>query len=928
MTTTNTNIVPNELNITINTSIPGYPKIKYNPSMTIKNIGKDKKVQFDPLVKLNKEVINKVPEDLREKQFFDKGYFDSLVNETLIQTSSNPAKNLNQANYYGYIDNNIKITLQTIFPDDSVIYIGDKPYVIADVQWTSGDRKIDTKFKEEEIDPDKITDPYLYSAIVKDDIVSGQQQLASLSPALIYGNHYSGPLDSGRGVTGSFGPGPAGPLPSGPGEPLPPGGPLPPGPSGTTITPIINISMTGPAAPPIAPIINITNPPPTPLLIGLTGPAASTSLVPYTGVTNNNYYYYYGPNKKLLISDSESDEDDKDDVEDTGPTIVEISNSSAFKTGITIDINTLSKRKLNEAVFKKTNYYNLLNMLYQTNTNPSMAEMINTKLSETTNTRVKNTNITYSQSAYNKSLKNFHMLANSGGGDCFFIALSDAINLYNNDIYNRVTTPNQTIISYDFTSQNGVIKYGIDKPFNVNILRQIVSDFYFASLNDPKYQGIINTANANTDILNDLVAEGYDEFEQNNNYQILPREQKFTVYIDFISQIYNSNDNFLVYLPTEEYINENVERFNPIRPFLPLTDVDQELAREYFLSTRYWGDQFAITAICRALQLNVIVLSYDNPQKTSVVSIDYGVFRQDDHNNCNDWNKYLFLFHYSNHYELMSFDYFYRMQKDKYNWDIIEKPKYIFNKNDPEFPPFYLIFFIYGCKYFGLEPYQKESFSWYPAIMTQIDEIVNAILQDDSQYTKSGTPKNELFIRYFNQFFIKNQMNPNKIAINSLINNSLLPNSQSNNQLILKRGGNLQYPNNYGNPMYGNPMYGNPMYGNPMYGNPQYGSPYLARNMLKQNYDQSKLAYYITIDMELYPGTEMSPEIKKQLKCRQKWNTVRKAWANFRGLPYVTQPIYAFYTPENKKDTRDNTRKNLNNTKPRNGGTRKNRTNK
>jgi hypothetical protein len=69
---------------------------------------------------------------------------------------------------------------------------------------------------------------------------------------------------------------------------------------------------------------------------------------------------------------------------------------------------------------------------------------------------------------------------------------------YNNDIYNRVTTPNQTIISYDFTSQNGVIKYGIDKPFNVNILRQIVSDFYFASLNDPKYQGIINTANANT----------------------------------------------------------------------------------------------------------------------------------------------------------------------------------------------------------------------------------------------------------------------------------------------------------------------------------------------------------------------------------------------------------------------------------------------
>ena len=150
--TTNTNIVPNELKITINTSIPGYPKIKYNPSMTIKNIDKDKKVHFDPLVKLNKEVINKIPEDLREKQFFDKGYFDSLVNETLIKTSSYPAKNLNQATYYGYIDNNIKITLQTIFPDDSVIFIGGNPYVIVDVLWTNSNWKVDTKFKEEEID--------------------------------------------------------------------------------------------------------------------------------------------------------------------------------------------------------------------------------------------------------------------------------------------------------------------------------------------------------------------------------------------------------------------------------------------------------------------------------------------------------------------------------------------------------------------------------------------------------------------------------------------------------------------------------------------------------------------------------------------------------------------------------------------------------
>ena len=152
------NIVPNELNITINTSIPGYQKIKYNPTMTIKNISSDdRKVNFNPLVKLSKVFIDNTPEDLRQKQFFNKGLFDSLNNYTLVQNSSSRAKNLNQASHYGYIDNNIKVTLNTIFPDDSVIYIAGNPYVIADVQWTSGDWRVDVKQKKEEIDINKIT---------------------------------------------------------------------------------------------------------------------------------------------------------------------------------------------------------------------------------------------------------------------------------------------------------------------------------------------------------------------------------------------------------------------------------------------------------------------------------------------------------------------------------------------------------------------------------------------------------------------------------------------------------------------------------------------------------------------------------------------------------------------------------------------------
>jgi hypothetical protein len=136
------NTIPKQLNITINTSIPGYQKIEYKPSMTIPDISKDdKKIMFDPLVKLDKNYVDKVPEELRKKQFFNEGLFNSLLNFT----NSQKAKSLLEATDKGYIDNNIKITLDAIFPENSVLYINKNPYVIADVEWKSGNWKIVNK---------------------------------------------------------------------------------------------------------------------------------------------------------------------------------------------------------------------------------------------------------------------------------------------------------------------------------------------------------------------------------------------------------------------------------------------------------------------------------------------------------------------------------------------------------------------------------------------------------------------------------------------------------------------------------------------------------------------------------------------------------------------------------------------------------------
>jgi hypothetical protein len=152
--------IPDQLNIIIRTSIPGFQEIEYKPSMTIKDID-EKDVKFNPLIQLKQYVVNKIPEEYRIKQFFNKGLFQSLLN----YTGSIPAKNLIQAMRYGYIDDNINVTLNSIFPVGSVIHIDKKPYVIADHQWTTGDWKIK----------------------------GSQTELSQLPKSVIIGNNYSGP---------------------------------------------------------------------------------------------------------------------------------------------------------------------------------------------------------------------------------------------------------------------------------------------------------------------------------------------------------------------------------------------------------------------------------------------------------------------------------------------------------------------------------------------------------------------------------------------------------------------------------------------------------------------------------------------------------------------------------------------------------------
>jgi hypothetical protein len=61
----------------------------------------------------------------------------------------------------------------------------------------------------------------------------------------------------------------------------------------------------------------------------------------------------------------------------------------------------------------------------------------------------------------------------------------------------------------------------------------------------------------------------------------------------------------------------------------------------------------------------------------------------------------------------------------------------------------------------------------------------------------------------------------------------------------------------------------------------------------ESEYDPSKLAFDITIALELYPGANVPKEKLATLKCDSRWEDVRKAWSEFIGKPYVIIPKYS-----------------------------------
>jgi len=820
--------IPNELTINIITSIPGFQKFKFKPSMLIKDISKDDEtVAFDPLIRYSQNQINEIPENLRKKSFFNKGLFLSLVNHLNKNQQKIPATKdgIKEATRKGYIDNNIRVTLNSIFNEGSVIYVNKQPYVIIDPQWTNGDWKISTKKKIEDIDSSKITNPNLRTVVVRDEIISGEKELKELPDAVVYGPSFTGPKNVDTVIAS--------------------GVKAPTATPATQASPTPNQVSTATPAP--AP------PPP--------NPAPPTATV------------------------------DKDKVIEPSP--FNRSNKPTFAL---------------QYFFKQNDYYGLFNAIFRECDNNTKIVLQN-YLNNNTSIKMVMGSQNISKPAYLESVDGINVMQNAGGGDCFFIAVADAINYYN--FYNQ----DKRIISGIYGSGPNL--------FTQQVLRTLVFNYIanWAGLDDyltnvvPFIVDDLNTKFEEqiNGIKDALKASGGSDYISPDNY------------IQIANDIYFGNENFLVKLPS----NVPIDIANYNKPFIPL--IKSEI-KGYILSNNYWANQMAIVALCNILKLNIIPIG--SKKNVSSKTILYIPFANLTSNN-DDWNRYLFLYYNSGHYELITFanskkvpNYVDGVRKgDKINTfrtTIFER-----TPTDNLTCPLYLLFLIFGSYYSSIiSADDKNYFTFYRDLMIKFE---NSMITP----TNNNPKFNNLFLQYFPDCKI-NAPAPTKTPptaappappappASSSIDLSSIPPPPSYApppppiplKSALKRSPspikrNVSFAATGGAPpqLNYNPYYRPNNFNHPYYYNSSYYKP------IPISDNKTNLSYIIDVYMELQPGTKISEEERKSFKCNSKWNAIRKSYAAFVGKPYVIPPLYKKYSKtlkmnENKKPNNNITKKN------------------
>ena len=799
-------IIPNELKITINTSVPGFQTIIFNSSMTTKDKDKNQ-VCFNPLVKLDKDVIQKIPEKIRKQVFFNKGLFESLINSHGMKKE----KTLKEATNKGYVDHNIKVTLDTIFSTGSIIYINKESYAIADIQWTTGDWSVNTKQKPVEFETSKITNPMMYANIIRDEIISGQTQLQEIkktTPSLLNGPNYNGPP--------------------------------------VVITPpiITTIPITTPLTTGISKTIISVKPPVVP----------STEVVPFktpevkppsTEIISEPTYI--PPSKR--VEEIQEEKIIKKPIPDLPPPIPpqvppEISSPIPPKLPfqrppqcvLPYPRGNYRSTTALQNFFGDRNYYNLVNQIFL-HMNDETKKIIRDYLSDSTTIKIDYTADTLSYGAYRQLIPGMRISTNRGGGDCLFLAVANAINCYNHK------NPGNPIKS---TIRARSIN------FTVAHLRELVYEYLISDKGN--LLGKQEFIDRSKGLLNDRFLEELTQRNYGTDNFVLSNED----YLALINNTYLSLPNFLVIKPTFVPNINSPEYATPFNNSIELNDREQ--IKKYILSNEYWADEETINALCDKLKINIIVIHYNT--NTNDLSRQFQIASGNllTSNDCNNWNKYLFLCESNDHYELITFTYTTllpsKSPKNPKGFVKNLETHVIFNNNYEILPPIFILFFIYGSKYFPRESANLEA-KLLPDIFNSIDDSFSNIMREEDQNTLA-------FLRNFKNYFNSNR------------SRELIQIMES-----VSRGGETKGGESKGGESNGGALNN------------------FIKNEAKR--DSSKICYYITIDMELQKGTSLSGEQISDAKCRQKWNSVRKAYAVFSGKKYVIPPVYDYLKNKTQK---------------------------
>jgi hypothetical protein len=796
--------------------------------MTIKGL-KAKNIQFNPLIKLNDAIVKDTyaklkqlkPKMLISELFLDKAYFNTLLS---YHKSTKWIKNitLEQAHYDGNVDNNIKITLKYVFEPRSIIYLKTDPYSIGALNWTTGDWKLDNKEKAQLL---PTNNPYLRSSIINTRMISGENELrtfAKLHPNLMQGPNYApDPSILAAGITY--------PVPPAP-KPVQPVIPLP--------KPVIPVPVI-----PVIPVPAIPAPAPAPLPLPGPKPLTITDEPDMEILPDDDDKYIPEPvfsNKEVanmrlpfVLHSKKNNASVKasDILKSVSATVSNkhknIKNKSQLIDAILDEIKTSSTKKI-QSYFHKGEFYKMLNSVY-INFEDDIKTSINNVFMTQTPIQV-GTGVNLSKSAYESVIESLNVYPNAGGGDCFFIAIADAINNYN------------------YVNLNAKIKYnnnGVSRPFTVDILRTIVNDYLMKQEPDV-INNYVNAGVENTQRLNDKFEEDIKLLEELG--PISSDE-----YIKIANEVYG-NDAAPIFVKHPTKVPALVGDY-----YAPFSTVAKTQIEPYIKSKNYWADEIAIYAMANLLKINVIVLEDKNNLLNSLCLIHDNTVEQ-----FKDWDKYVFLYYSGGHYELVTFNFTRKLDDKSMPVPTIT----IFNRNPPQsnpkksqvfyIVPYYIIFGMFGSCYYPIkDDAERRTFDFLKLHNENVFEIINRsvnriLTANNYKHTAQSYTRID-FAETFNRYFPGSDI-PKPPNDPLMITDALRRSQRKKAQ-----------------------------------GDPQEGGAYYQPNSYVRK-EESDICYTIKIDLMLRKGTSITDGELNTLLCNARWNAITKPMSTILNTAHSIRP--------------------------------------